>query len=202
LSPTQQIVDAVASAASLIGWQDGSVAPPAASNDADPAGSATGLTDGLSAAAQPSAGAIKTLDLQLQPETLGQVTIRLSLSDSGLAVQLETARQRTAELIGNDKQSITRGLSQSGYSVSSLEVTVAPQHGSAFSSDASSQQGQADPNASQSGGQASGFGGAPNGDRSAQGSSAPAETMQGSQNPVARDDGSSARGNRGGDLFV
>jgi Flagellar hook-length control protein FliK len=203
LSPTQQIVDALAaSAASLIGRQNGLAAPMAANSDTDAAASATSPTDALSAAAQPSAAAIKTLDLQLQPETLGQVTIRLNLSDSGLAVQLETARQRTAELIDRDKQSIMRGLSQSGYSVTSLEVTVAPQHGASFSSDASSQQGQANPNAGQTGGQSSSFGGSSNGDRSGENASALAETMPGSQNQAVRDDLSPARGNRGGDLFL
>jgi len=156
----------------------------------------------LALALQPSAASVKTLNLQLQPETLGQMTIKLNLSDNGLAVQLEAANQQTAELLGKDKQALTQGLSNSGYSVASLEVTVAPQHASHFSSDASSQQGQGNPNTGQSGGQFSSHDGAPNGGRTHD-PSAFAESRLGSQDNAANDGAAAVAGNtRRGDLFV
>jgi chemotaxis protein MotD len=204
LSPVQQVSDAVAATIpSLFGLQNSS----AASSVAD-LGNETGISDlaqadALVHAAQPSATSVKTLNLQLQPETLGQVTIKLNLSDSGLAVQLEAANQQTAELIDKDKQAFTQGLSDSGYSVASLEVSVAPQHASHFSGDASSQQGQADPNTGRSGGQPSGHDGSPNGDRSSHAPSAFTEPPLGAQNLVSNDAVASVVGNTGRrDLFV
>ncbi|MGP0060184.1 MAG: flagellar hook-length control protein FliK [Beijerinckiaceae bacterium] len=204
LSPVQQVSDAVAATIpSLFGLQNSS----AASSVAD-LGNETGISDlaqadALAHAAQPSATSVKTLNLQLQPETLGQVTIKLNLSDSGLAVQLEAANQQTAELIDKDKQAFTQGLSDSGYSVASLVVSVAPQHASHFSGDTSSQQGQADPNTGRSGGQPSGHDGSPNGDRSSHAPSAFTEPPLGAQNLVSNDAVASVVGNTGRrDLFV
>jgi flagellar hook-length control protein FliK len=192
LSPVQQISNAVvASLSSPFGAQNSS----AASDLGDETG-ASGPTDTLAQIAQPSATSIKTLDLQLQPETLGQVTIKLNLSDSGLAVQVETANQQTAELIGKDKQSLTQSLSNSGYSVATVDVSVAPQNASHFSSDASSQQGQADPNAGQSGGQPSGNDGSPNGGRMHD-PSAFTGPAPGAQNLAATDGAASVAGNSG-----
>jgi hypothetical protein len=200
LSAVQQISDAVAATfSSPFGAQNSSAASAA---DVGNEAGASGSADALALLAQPSAASIKTLDLQLQPETLGQVTIKLNLSESGLAVQVETANQQTAELIGKDKQALTQSLSASGYSVASLDVSVAPQNASHFSSDASSQQGQADPNSGQSGGQPSGNNGSPNGGRMHDPSALPGPTP-GAQNLAATDGAASVAGNTGrSGLFV
>ncbi|MGO9023436.1 MAG: flagellar hook-length control protein FliK [Beijerinckiaceae bacterium] len=204
LSPVQQVSDALAATLpSLFGPKNSSAVASAAdlSNEAGITGSVT--ADALAQAAQPSATSVKTLNLQLQPDTLGQVTIKLNLSDSGLAVQLEAANRQTADLIDKDKQALAQGLNNSGYSVASLEVTVVPQHASHFSSDASSQQGQADPNAGQFGGQPSGHDGSPNGDRNRHAPSALTEAPLGSQNLFSNDAAAHVVGNTGRrDLFV
>ena len=200
LSPAQQIADAVAgSVGPMLGMSSGSALPAAAAPTSDAIATAA-TADPAAVLAQPASGAIKTLNLQLQPDSLGPVTIKLNLSDGGLAVQLEAVHRQTADLIGKDKQAITQSLSDSGYTVASLDVRVAPQHGASLSGDGSAQQGQADPNAGQAGGQASGFGGAPNGDRSTHDAPVLAEPARGSQNPVGADAG--LRNAGGGDLFV
>lgn len=199
LSPVQQVVDTVAGAMpSLLGTSS----PAAAADVGDEAGASASLAAAtLVQTAQPSAGSIKELNLQLQPETLGQVTIKLNLSDNGLAVQLEAANQQTADLFDKDKHALTQGLSESGYSVASLDMSVAPQHGSL--SDSASQQGQAESSAGQPGGQFSGFDGQPHGGRNNDAQSAFTEPLSGAQNLVANDpDASANRSSIGGDLFV
>jgi hypothetical protein len=203
LSPTQQISDAItASAASLLGAQTSSTSAQASAPTQGASTPTTSFDDALSDQAQPSSGSIKTLNLQLQPEALGQITIKLNLSDNGLAVQVEAVRPQTADLIDKDKQSLMQSLSQSGYAVTNLEVSVTPQHGSHLSGDAPpQQQGQADTNGGQAQGQSTGFGQSSNGGRSTHESAAFSDPNSGSQN-LAGDAGASRNPRLSGDLFV
>jgi Flagellar hook-length control protein FliK len=203
LSPVQQISDALAaSIPSLSGGRNGAGAASAAGPGSNAGSSFQAAADSLSQAAQSSGGAIKTLNLELQPETLGQVTIKLSMSDNGLAVQLEAAHQQTADLLDKDRQALTQKLTQAGYTIASVEVSGTP-HASHLSGDTPSQQGQADANAGRSGGQASSFGGSPNGERQAHDSAAFAETSRSASN-IAANDGSAAQPRTGGsgELFI
>jgi chemotaxis protein MotD len=197
LSPVQQISDALtASVPSLSGMQNTAGAASAANPGSNAGSSFQAAADGLSQATQSSGGAIKTLNLELQPETLGQVTIKLSMSDNGLAVQLEAAHQQTADMLDKDRQVLTQNLTQAGYTIASVEVSGAS-HASHLSNDTSPQQGQADANAGQSGGQASGFGGSPNGERQAHDSAAFVETSRSASNVAAQ-----PRSGGSGELFI
>jgi chemotaxis protein MotD len=202
LSPVQQISDALTSSMpSLVAAQKGQ---PAAATASAGAPLFQAAANDLVQATQVSAPSIKTLNLQLQPENLGQVTVKLNLSDNGLTVQLDAVHRQTAELINQDKQAFAQKLVQSGYTVSSVEVTSTPQHSSQFSSQSSPHQGQADAGGGQSGGEASGSGGSPNGERQNNDSAAFAEKSSQDARNVPTDEGTAARLHTGGgrELFV
>lgn len=67
----------------------------------------------------------KVLHIQLQPADLGTVTVRLSLKDNVLQVELEVGRGETRTLIQNDKDALTSLLRSAGYLVDGLDVRQA-----------------------------------------------------------------------------
>lgn len=135
LSPAQQIVDATTSALT-------SPAQTSQDSTASPSSAASASLNSLLAAAQPSAPSIKTLDLQLEPPTLGTVSIKLNLSADGLAVEVQANQSTTVDLLQKDKQSLTQGLSGAGYTVSGVDISLAPaSHAAAGFADQGAQQG-------------------------------------------------------------
>lgn len=75
--------------------------------------------------AQPRAGTYgvaRSLDLQLEPEALGRITIRLRLSAGRLDVEIEAAQADAAKLIHDDGAQLARKLRGSGYVVDHLVV--------------------------------------------------------------------------------
>jgi flagellar hook-length control protein FliK len=126
LSPSQQVVNVVSSALS----SDST----AASEDralASPITTSSASLNSLTATSQPSSSSLKTLDLQLDPEDLGAVTIRLNLSATGLTVEVQASQIGTADLLEKDKRALTDGLSNAGYAVSGVEIGFAPASGTA-----------------------------------------------------------------------
>jgi hypothetical protein len=116
LSPVQQISNALAT-----------LTPPL--TPAYPAGSGGTNAPGLSPLAsaiveQPSAPAIKTLDIALEPDSLGSVTVKLRLSGERLELKIEASRSETMRLIDRDKDALSTALQSSGYSVDGLEIKV------------------------------------------------------------------------------
>jgi hypothetical protein len=77
---------------------------------------------------QQSSGArtIRTLDLALDPVSLGAVHIRLDLSSKSLNVEISAARADTALQLMQDRDALSRNLTDAGYDVSSLSVVAAP----------------------------------------------------------------------------
>jgi flagellar hook-length control protein FliK len=71
------------------------------------------------------AAPVHTLHIQLDPPQLGPLTIRISLKDGAINLQLETARHETAALIQTDKDELSGLLRSAGYVVDGLNVQVA-----------------------------------------------------------------------------
>jgi chemotaxis protein MotD len=79
---------------------------------------------------QPQLGsAVKVLHIQLQPADLGTVTVRLSLKDQALRLDLEVGRGETAHLIQRDREALSALLRSAGYLVDGLDVRVADPSG-------------------------------------------------------------------------
>ncbi len=69
--------------------------------------------------------AAKVLHLQLQPEGLGTVTIRMSVKDQALRLDLEVGRGETGHLIQRDRDTLSALLRSAGYMIDGIEVRVA-----------------------------------------------------------------------------
>jgi flagellar hook-length control protein FliK len=123
LSPSQQVINAV-----------NSTLPPESASEVE--GGATNSTpsvdlNSLAATARPSSSSLKTLDLQLDPQDLGAVSIRLNLSATGLTVEVQASQAATADLLEKDRRALTDGLNGAGYAVSGVEISFAPSNGAA-----------------------------------------------------------------------
>lgn len=194
LSPIQQISNFVAMSLPVLTGAPAGAAPSAETSTGAPASVSF---DPSLATAQPSVTALKTLNLQLEPENLGQVTITLNLSADGLDVEMQATRSSTVELIEKEKQSLSNQLQQSGYSVAGIEIKFGGAT-SPLSSGGFGGEGQADLAATPGGGQATG--GSSSGNGSSHDSSPHAKNPQ-SSSGVSAHDGPPAR-RAGGDLYV
>lgn len=201
LSPVQQISDAAIGALSSLSAV--SLQAPAA---VDAAGATPGAASQPSviAQAQPAAPAMQMLNLQLEPNSLGVVTITLNLSANGLEVQVAANHPATMDLIERDKQALTDQLRQSGYSVAGVAVSHG---GSNVANGGAASQNQGSQNAASGGNQTMSHGGSPNGNSSPQSgaqnglesSANRQETFGSSAGGTA---GSAARGSVSGDLYI
>jgi hypothetical protein len=100
------------------------------------------------------ASALKILNLQLQPDSLGVVTIRLRLTGTRIDVQLEAERPETIRLIGDDKHLLVEKLRACGYSMESLVVKAAEQSAASTPGGLGGAQAGSDPSATQANAQA------------------------------------------------
>ncbi len=125
LSPAQQIASAVAP---LVTSSDAAAQD---SSTTSSARAATPVTDigAMLAAAQPSLSAVKTLDLQIEPPDLGTVNVKISLSDGGLQVEVQASQSTTRDLLEKDKQELTDRLADTGYTVASVDISLAASSG-------------------------------------------------------------------------
>jgi len=94
--------------------------------------------------------AVKVLHIQLQPEGLGTVTIRMSVKDQTLRLDLEVGRGETAQLIQRDRETLSALLRSAGYMIDGVEVRVVDPGG------ASAQSGNGQANTPMHGGGQSG----------------------------------------------
>jgi chemotaxis protein MotD len=69
---------------------------------------------------------VRILQIQLDPPQLGPLTIRMSLQNELLNLQLETPKHETAHLLQNDKDSLSKLLRSAGYAVDGLNIQVSP----------------------------------------------------------------------------
>lgn len=69
--------------------------------------------------------AAKVLHIQLQPEGLGTVTLRMSVKDQALRLDLEVGRGETAHLIQRDRETLAALLRSAGYLIDGVDVRIA-----------------------------------------------------------------------------
>ena len=114
-------------------------------------------------AVRPAAsGAVKMLHIELQPVDLGTVTVRMTLKDGVLDLQLDAGREDTARLLQQDRDTLSSILRSAGYHVDAMTVRVgepdrsapAPAASPAFSGQPESQPGSAQSDARSPGGHA------------------------------------------------
>ncbi len=67
----------------------------------------------------------KVLHIQLQPAELGTVTLRMSLKDQTLRLEVEVGNAETARMIQNDRDALSTLLRTAGYLVDGLDVRIA-----------------------------------------------------------------------------
>ncbi len=71
---------------------------------------------------------VQTLQLQLDPEILGKVTVKLRLAGSQLDLRVETERLETMQLLGRDKDLLVSKLQAAGFTLENVAIrTVDPQ---------------------------------------------------------------------------
>jgi flagellar hook-length control protein FliK len=70
---------------------------------------------------------VRVLNIQLQPADLGVVTIRMSVKDQTLRLDLEVGRGETAHLIQRDRETLSALLRSAGYVIDGVQVRVADQ---------------------------------------------------------------------------
>lgn len=68
---------------------------------------------------------LKVLHIQLQPADLGVVTVRMSLKEKTLQIDLEVSRGDTAQLLQRDKEALSSLLRSAGYLVEGMDVRIA-----------------------------------------------------------------------------
>lgn len=70
-------------------------------------------------------GAVKVLHIELQPENLGSVTVRISLKDDAVTLHLEAQRPETVRAIEREHEALSAALKQAGYSVDGITTQQA-----------------------------------------------------------------------------
>lgn len=73
---------------------------------------------------KPALSKLKVLHIQLQPETLGTVTVRMELRANALELHVDAARAETAELIQRDREVLSSILRAAGYSADDAQIKV------------------------------------------------------------------------------
>jgi flagellar hook-length control protein FliK len=154
LSPAQQIVNAVVPLLSSSDTAEQDSSGTSSIQSATPARDISAML----AAAQPSSSAVKTLDLQLEPPDLGTVNVKLNLSDGGLEVEVQTSQSTTRDLLTKDKQELMDRLTDTGYTVTGVDISLAASSSTASSSADQSAAGQTS-SGQTSGGSAQGYSG-------------------------------------------
>ena len=69
-----------------------------------------------------SEGVVKVLHLELKPANLGSVTVKLTLKDNAISIQLEAQRLDTLAVIERERQALTNALTSAGYTVDSISA--------------------------------------------------------------------------------
>ncbi len=65
---------------------------------------------------------VQTLQLQLDPEILGKVTVKLRLAGSQLDLRVETERPETMQLLGRDKDLLVSKLQAAGFTLENVAI--------------------------------------------------------------------------------
>jgi len=117
LLPAEQIGEWVTA-----GISSNMLAAGAATVQAVPAAGASGAAGSLH-----SISRVQTMQVQLDPESLGKVTVSMRIAGSRLDLRVETERPETMQLIGDEKDLLAGKLQAAGYSLETLIIQpVAP----------------------------------------------------------------------------
>jgi chemotaxis protein MotD len=121
-----QLADVIASAASGMDPQTGDAPSPAKAGNS------------VSAA---SMGPVKELDVQLNPASLGALSIQMRLSNGNLNITIKAENSDTLKLIGNERSSISDKLKSLNFSVETITVKALDTSASTSASGDASQSG-------------------------------------------------------------
>lgn len=69
-------------------------------------------------------GKLKILEIQLQPESLGSVTVRMQLRETGLELHLIASRSATVEAITRDREVLGSLLRSAGYAADDTQIRI------------------------------------------------------------------------------
>lgn len=83
-----------------------------------------GASAAQAAAQSPLMTPAKVFHIQLQPAELGTVTVRMSLKDNTLRLEVEAGRGETARMLQNEGDTLSSLLRSAGYLVDGLEVRI------------------------------------------------------------------------------
>ena len=114
--PAQQIAKSIVAEAGP-GKLDGSLATAQASR-------APATEDTVKSSLSMSMSRVQTMQLQLDPEILGKVTVKMRLSGTRLDLRVEAERPETMQLIGRDKDLLADKLHGAGLTVESLVLQL------------------------------------------------------------------------------
>lgn len=84
------------------------------------------VADAIRAGSQAALSCIKSLTVQLEPDDLGVVTIRMRLSGTTLGLDLEAEDVETTRLIGRGRQQLAEKLRASGFSIDTFVIRDRP----------------------------------------------------------------------------
>lgn len=69
-------------------------------------------------------GAVRVLQIELKPASLGAVTVRIALKDNAVTLHLEAQRADTLEAIERDREALAGSLRAAGYTVDGITSSV------------------------------------------------------------------------------
>lgn len=69
-------------------------------------------------------GKVRVLEIQLQPDNLGTVTVRMQMTSEGLQLHLNASRPETVEIIKRDREVLANLLRSAGYAADDAQIRV------------------------------------------------------------------------------
>jgi hypothetical protein len=81
-------------------------------------------------ASAPIAAHVQILHLQLEPEGLGKVVVKMRLSGARLELQVESERPETMRIISDDTKLLSERLQSAGYAIDTLAIQTLNSHAS------------------------------------------------------------------------
>ena len=88
-------------------------------------------------------GDVKTLEIQLVPENLGAVTVKMRLAGDALEVQVEADRQGTLRLLTDNKDALSQSIEASGYKLDAMTLQASSSSNASGFDGGQASQGQA-----------------------------------------------------------
>ncbi|RZI60956.1 MAG: flagellar hook-length control protein FliK, partial [Zymomonas sp.] len=75
--------------------------------------------------------ALKTLTIQLQPETLGKLDVSMRLVDGQLTLEIAATEAETAKVLAQDREGLRKLLQHAGFSIDEASITIVSRDNSA-----------------------------------------------------------------------